>query len=102
VSTPDPRLPTPRHALLTRVAEARVRDPLRADLRRVRDAADELLLLLDRLREAYARHAGAPYLWTERAGRGRVIAFAGDPNFRDLWHGLLPVFANAVFLGGTF
>ena len=49
-----------------------------------------------------ARHAGAPYLWTERAGRGRVIAFAGDPNFRDLWHGLLPVFANAVFLGSTF
>ena len=52
--------------------------------------------------EAYARHAGAPYLWTERAGRGRVIAFAGDPNFRDLWHGLLPIFANAVFLGSTF
>jgi hypothetical protein len=52
--------------------------------------------------EAPARLAGAPYLWTERVGRGRVIAFAGDPNYRDLWRGLLPVFANAVFLGGTF
>ena len=49
--------------------------------------------------EVPARLAGTPYLWTERVGRGRVIAFAGDPNFRDLWRGLLPLFANAV-LGG--
>ena len=52
--------------------------------------------------EVPARLAGTPYLWTERVGRGRVIAFAGDPNFRDLWRGLLPLFANAVFLGGSF
>ena len=52
--------------------------------------------------EVPARLAETPYLWTERVGRGRVIAFAGDPNFRDLWRGLLPLFANAVFLGGTF
>jgi len=52
--------------------------------------------------EAPARLAGTPYLWTERVGRGRVIAFAGDPNYRDLWRGLLPIFANAVFLGATF
>ena len=49
--------------------------------------------------EAPARLGGAPYLWTEAVGRGRVIAFAGEPNFRDLWRGLLPLFANAVFLG---
>ena len=48
------------------------------------------------------RLASTPYLWTERVGRGRVIAFAGDPNFRDLWRGLLPLFANAVLLGGSF
>ena len=48
------------------------------------------------------RLALSPYLWTERVGRGRVIAFAGDPNFRDLWRGLLPLFANAVLLGGSF
>jgi hypothetical protein len=48
------------------------------------------------------RLAGTPYLWTESVGRGRVIAFAGDPNFRDLMRGLMPLFANAVLLGGSF
>ncbi len=47
------------------------------------------------------RLAGSPYLWTERVGRGRVIGFAGDPNFRDIWRGLLPLFANAVLLGAS-
>ena len=50
--------------------------------------------------EVPARLGDTPFLWTEAVGRGRVIAFAGDPNFRDLWRGLLPVFANAVFLSG--
>ncbi len=49
--------------------------------------------------EVPARLAESVYLWTESDGRGRVIAFAGDPNFRDLWRGLLPLFGNAVFLG---
>ena len=49
--------------------------------------------------EVPARLAGSVYLWTESAGRGRVIGFAGDPLFRDMWRGLLPIFANAVFLG---
>lgn len=49
--------------------------------------------------EVPARLAESVYLWTESAGRGRVIAFAADPTFRDMWRGLLPVFANAVFLG---
>jgi hypothetical protein len=48
------------------------------------------------------RVALSPWLWTERAGRGRVIAFAHDPNFRDLFRGLLPIFGNAVLLGSTF
>lgn len=52
--------------------------------------------------EVPARVAGTPYLWTESVGRGRVIGFAGDPNFRDMWRGLLPLFANAVFLGSSF
>ncbi|HLL45988.1 MAG TPA: hypothetical protein VK399_04745 [Longimicrobiaceae bacterium] len=52
--------------------------------------------------EVPARLAGTPYLWTERVGRGRVIGFAGDPNFRDLWRGLLPLFANSVFFGPSF
>jgi hypothetical protein len=52
--------------------------------------------------EAPARLAGTPALWTERVGSGRVMAFAHDPNFRDLWRGHLALFANAVFLGGSF
>ena len=52
--------------------------------------------------EVPARVAGTPYLWTERVGAGRVIGFTGDPNFRAMWRGLLPLFANAVFLGGSF
>ena len=52
--------------------------------------------------EVPERVAGTPYLWTEAVGSGRVIAFTGDPNFRGMWRGLLPLFANAVFLGGTF
>jgi hypothetical protein len=52
--------------------------------------------------EMPARLAGSPYVWTERVGRGRVIAFAGDPNFRDMWRGLLPLFGNAVLLGRSF
>ncbi len=52
--------------------------------------------------EMPARIAGSPYLWTERAGRGRVILFAHDPVYRDQFRGLLPIFANAVLLGATF
>jgi hypothetical protein len=49
--------------------------------------------------EVPARLAESVYLWTEEIGRGRVVAFAGEPNFRDLTRGLLPLFANAVFIG---
>ncbi len=49
--------------------------------------------------EVPARLAESVYLWTEEIGRGRVIGFAGEPNFRDLTRGLLALFANAVFLG---
>lgn len=52
--------------------------------------------------ESAERLALSPYLWTERVGRGRVIAFAQDPVYRDMFRGQLPIFANAVFLGGTF
>ena len=51
--------------------------------------------------EVPERLGGSPYLWTESIGRGRLVAFAGDPNFRAMFRGLLPLFANAVFLGGA-
>jgi hypothetical protein len=52
--------------------------------------------------EMPGRLALTPYLWTERVGRGRVIAFAGDPVFRDHWRGTYTLFANAVLLGASF
>ncbi len=52
--------------------------------------------------EVPARIAGTPYVWTESVGRGRIIGFAGDPTFRDMFRGLLPIFANAVLLGGSY
>ncbi|HSJ15276.1 MAG TPA: M14 family zinc carboxypeptidase [Longimicrobiales bacterium] len=48
------------------------------------------------------RIGGSPYLWTERLGSGRIIAFTGDPNWRAAWRGLLPIFGNAVLLGNSF
>jgi hypothetical protein len=47
------------------------------------------------------RLAESPFVWTESVGQGRVIGFSGDPLFRDMWRGLLPIFANAVFLGAS-
>jgi hypothetical protein len=52
--------------------------------------------------ETADRIALAPWLWTERVGRGRVIAFPYDPNFRDSLRGVAAVFGNAVMLGGTY
>ncbi len=52
--------------------------------------------------EVPARLGESPWLWTESVGQGRIIAFAHDPNYRDLFRGLMPIFANAVFLGGTY
>jgi hypothetical protein len=51
--------------------------------------------------EMPARLSESVYEWTERVGRGRVIGFAGDPNFRDIFRGLLPLFGNAVLLGNS-
>ena len=81
----------------------RVPNDLRAGEAVIRYAPENRLRLAGYLwPEVPARVAGSPYLWTERVGSGRVIAFAGDPNFRDMWRGLLPVFANAILLGRSF
>jgi hypothetical protein len=36
----------------------------------------------------------------QRVGRGRVIAFADNPNFRAFWFGTNGLFLNALFFGG--
>jgi hypothetical protein len=48
--------------------------------------------------ETEKRLAGSPYLIAEKLGRGHVLLFADDPNFRLLWPRLSRLFTNAVFL----
>lgn len=38
------------------------------------------------------------YVSVQRMGRGQVVLFAGDPNFRLFWRGTTPLFLNALFL----
>jgi hypothetical protein len=42
------------------------------------------------------------FAWVEPAGRGNVILFAEDPNFRATQLSTLRMFFNAVFLGPSF
>ncbi len=49
--------------------------------------------------ESLERLPGAVFLYEERVGQGRVIAFAEDPNFRGYHRGLDRLFLNAVVLG---
>ncbi len=44
------------------------------------------------------RLAGTPHVIAEKLGRGHVILFAEDPNFRLLWPRLTRLFANAMWL----
>ena len=48
--------------------------------------------------EAEERLRGAAYLIDEPQGRGHVILFADDPNFRNFWRGLEKLFTNALLL----
>jgi hypothetical protein len=43
--------------------------------------------------------AGTPVVVTGRVGRGAVIGFAFDPQFRGIWYGTNKLTANAVFWG---
>jgi hypothetical protein len=43
--------------------------------------------------------AGKAYLMVEERGRGQVVAFAEDPNYRAFCDGLNLLFLNAVFFG---
>jgi hypothetical protein len=49
--------------------------------------------------ETLERLPGTVALYEERVGRGRVIAFTEDPNFRGYWRGANRLFLNAVVLG---
>ena len=45
---------------------------------------------------------GAAYLVEEKRGRGRVILFADDPNFRGSWESLTRMFLNGVLFAPSF
>lgn len=49
--------------------------------------------------ESLERLEGAVHVYEERVGRGRVICFAEDPNFRGFHRGMNRLFLNAVVLG---
>lgn len=46
--------------------------------------------------------AGSAMLIAERKGRGSVILFADNPNFRAVWYGTNKLFLNALFFGTAF
>jgi hypothetical protein len=49
--------------------------------------------------ESLERLPGSVFAYDERIGRGRVVAFAEDVNFRGYWRGMDRLFLNAVILG---
>ena len=52
--------------------------------------------------ESIDRIKGSVYVTSEKFGRGQVVTFADDPNYRLFWRGTLPVFLNAVLYGPSF
>jgi hypothetical protein len=52
--------------------------------------------------ESLERIKGSVYVVSEPFGRGQVITFADDPNYRLFWRGTLPIFLNAVLYGPSF
>jgi len=41
--------------------------------------------------------AGTPFLVEERVGKGHVVLYLDDPNFRLFWYGLNRLFLNSIF-----
>jgi hypothetical protein len=51
--------------------------------------------------ESLERLPGSVFVYEERVGSGRVIAFTEDPSFRGYWRGADRMFLNAVILGSS-
>jgi hypothetical protein len=49
--------------------------------------------------ENISRISGTPYASVNMAGRGRIISFYDNPNFRAIWFGTTKIFMNAIFFG---
>lgn len=48
--------------------------------------------------DAIRRLSGQAFAISEKSGRGRVVLFSEDPNFRLVWQGLTKAFLNAILL----
>jgi hypothetical protein len=62
-------------------------------------AANQLMISGHAWDESIERLAGSVFLYEQRVGSGRVIAFTQDPNFRGFWRGTNRLFLNAVVVG---
>ncbi len=51
--------------------------------------------------ENLERIKGAPVVSVQSVGRGKVISYHEDLNFRGIWMGTHKLFANSVFFGGV-
>ncbi len=52
--------------------------------------------------EILSQLKGTAAIIGRHVGRGHVVLFADDPNFRAFWYGTSAVFYNAIFFGRTF
>lgn len=53
-------------------------------------------------KEAKQRLKNSAYLTRESLGKGQIILFADDPNFRSYFYGTQRLFLNSIFLGPGF
>jgi hypothetical protein len=53
-------------------------------------------------KEAKERIKNTAYLTRESLGKGQIIMFADDPNFRSYFYGTQRLFLNSVFFGPGF
>lgn len=53
-------------------------------------------------REAIKSLAGSAAVLAFKVGRGHVVLFVDDPNFRGFWYGSGTLFTNAVLYGRVF
>ena len=52
--------------------------------------------------ELHASAENSAAIIAQRSGRGHIILFTDDPNFRAFWYGTNGLFLNSVFFGGAY
>lgn len=63
--------------------------------------ADQNILLSGYLNDKGIKHlSNSAYVVSHSIGRGQVVSFADNPNFRGIWYGTNKLFLNAIFFGG--